>query len=279
MTAREDLVTGSPLRRGGAALVTGGASGIGLALCAALAGRGVEVVVVDRSAAALARAVDHLAPHGAKVTGHSVDVADRDAVVALAARVFADGGVDILFNNAGVAGGFGPTWEIDPTEFRWVMDVNFFGVLNGVQAFVPYFVERGSGWIVNVASLAGLCPVPFNNAYNASKHAVVGLSGSLWDELAEVALGVGVTVVCPGSVPTDLVATSRANRPHGAPPPPSRAPVSSTAHSAITPDVAAARILSAVDRRQFLLATQPVVAELARRNWATLEHDLERIEG
>lgn len=277
-THQEGPVCASPLRRGGAVLVTGGANGIGLALCAALAARGIGVVVVDRDAADLDRAVAQLAAYGVKVAGYSVDVTERAAMVALATRVFDGGGVDVVFNNAGVAGGFGPAWEVDPAEFRWVMDVNFFGVVNGVQAFVPHFVARGAGWVVNTASLAGLCPVPFNDPYNAAKQAVVGLSASLRDELAEVAPGVGVTVVCPGSVPTSLAATSRANRPHRAPRPPSRVPVSSSAHSAITPELAAARILSAVDRRQFLVATQPAVAQLARAHWAAIDRDLDVID-
>lgn len=267
--------TSSPIRPGASVLVTGGASGIGLALCRAAVARDLTVVMVDRSEEALRAAGVEMAEQGGRVLVEVADVTDRAAMIELAERVFGKhGGVDVVVSNAGVVGGFGPGWETDPVEFRWVMDVNFFGVVNGVQAFTPHLIARGGGHLVNIASLAALWPVPFNGPYNSSKHAVLGFSGSLRDEFAQVAPEVGITVVCPGNVPTSLAATSRRNRPHAVPVAPSHVPTPPPATSSVTAETAAERIWGAVERRQFLHVTQPYVAERARENFSRLSADL-----
>ena len=174
---------GTPFE-GKAALVTGGASGIGRALGAALTAAGARVVLADVEPG---DGVVHL------------DVRDAGAFDALAAEV---GPIDLLFNNAGISVG-GPTHELTEQQWDDVIDVNVRGVVNGVRAFYPAMVERGSGHIVNTASGAGLVAPPFVAAYAMTKHAVVGLSTAL---RAEAALhGVRVSVICPGAVETPIL--------------------------------------------------------------------------
>ena len=105
-------------------------------------------------------------------------------------------------------------WEQSPEDWRWTLEVNLLGVVNGIRAFVPHLIRQGSGHVVNTASIAGLAPIPGggNGAYTASKHAVVGLSETLVEELATVGVEVGVTVLCPGPVPSRIHSAER-NRP------------------------------------------------------------------
>jgi short-subunit dehydrogenase len=105
-----------------------------------------------------------------------------------------------------------PMWELEYDDWVWVMNVNLWGVINGIRAFVPHLVAQGHGHVLNTSSMAGLSTVPFIGPYTATKHAVVGLSESLSAELAKDAPGVGVTVLCPGFVSTRLADAER-NRP------------------------------------------------------------------
>ncbi|MEO1060717.1 MAG: SDR family NAD(P)-dependent oxidoreductase [Actinomycetota bacterium] len=194
------------------AVVTGGASGIGLALGRAFAARGAAVSLADVEADALDEAVESIVSGGGRAIGSVVDVSDADAVTGLAARTAAElGPVDVVCNNAGV-GVNGPAWKASLADWRWVLDVNLWGVIHGVRAFVPAMVERGRGHVVNTASLAGLVSYPEMGVYNVSKHAVVTLSETLWHELKRDDTGVGVTVVCPGLVNTRIIEADR-NRP------------------------------------------------------------------
>lgn len=181
--------------RGVVAVVTGGGSGIGAAVVAELAARGARVVAADLDLVA-AEAVAAAHPG---VDGRWLDVTDADAFAALVAEV---GPVDVLVNNAGIGAG-GETQELALEHWERVLDVNVRGCVHGVVAVYPQMVARGSGSIVNVASLAGLLPAPLLTPYAMSKHAVVGLSLSLRAEAARY--GVGVTVVCPAAVDTPLL--------------------------------------------------------------------------
>jgi NAD(P)-dependent dehydrogenase (short-subunit alcohol dehydrogenase family) len=189
------------------AIVTGGASGIGRALCEALAREGASVVVADvrpDGAEAVARGI---AERGGKATAVVLDVRDAAAVRALVDETASRSGrIDYLFNNAGIAVG-GDAQDVAPKDWEDVLDVNLKGVVNGVLAAYPLMVRQGFGHIVNTASLAGLGPAPGTVSYAASKHAVVGLSTSLRAEAAD--LGVRVSVVCPGLIDTPIFTNSR----------------------------------------------------------------------
>jgi NAD(P)-dependent dehydrogenase (short-subunit alcohol dehydrogenase family) len=190
--------------RGRVALVTGGASGIGKALCGALVSRGASVVVADinaSTAAALARELDERGPGSA--TSLSLDVADAGGFERAVGEVTdRHGRLDLLFNNAGIGIG-GPVEELGLAHWERTLDVNLRGVVHGVVAAYPVMVEQGSGHIVNTASLAGLLPFPFGVPYAMTKHAVVGLSVSLRSEARTH--GVRVSAVCPGVIDTPLL--------------------------------------------------------------------------
>jgi NAD(P)-dependent dehydrogenase (short-subunit alcohol dehydrogenase family) len=141
------------------------------------------------------------------------DVRVVDDVRVLASHAIATfGHVDLVANNAGIFSGLAPMWELDRADWLWNIEVNFWGVVNGIVAFVPHLVDRGRGHVINTASMAGLADVPFNGPYNAAKHAVVALSETLRNELDSIAPGIGVTVVCPGQVATNIQNAER-NRP------------------------------------------------------------------
>ncbi|REJ86042.1 MAG: SDR family NAD(P)-dependent oxidoreductase [Acidobacteria bacterium] len=181
------------------ALVTGGASGIGRALCEELLRRGAEVWLTDvdaEAAAAAARALGGGCRHA------RLDVRDAQAFRELVHEVAASGGLGFLFNNAGIGVG-GEAHQLGVEHYDRVIDVNVRGVTNGVAAAYPLMVEQGSGHIVNTASASGLVPVPLLAPYAMSKHAVVGLSTSLSFEAERH--GVGVHALCPGPIETPLL--------------------------------------------------------------------------
>jgi NAD(P)-dependent dehydrogenase (short-subunit alcohol dehydrogenase family) len=190
--------------QGRVAFVTGGASGIGRAVCGALVARGANVVVADinaSGAAAVARELDERGP-GSSVSV-SLDVGDaRGFEAAVGAARAEQGRLDLLFNNAGIGVG-GPTEELTLAHWERTLDVNLRGVVHGVRAAYPVMIEQGFGHIVNTASLAGLTPFPLGVPYAMTKHAVVGLSVSLRIEAR--AHGVKVSAVCPGVIDTPIL--------------------------------------------------------------------------
>jgi NAD(P)-dependent dehydrogenase (short-subunit alcohol dehydrogenase family) len=195
--------TQSPMQ-GRVAFVTGGASGIGRALCGALVTRGANVVVADVNAsgsAAVARELDARGPGSASSV--YLDVADALGFEQAVTTVHGDHGrLDLIFNNAGIGVG-GPVEELSLAHWERTLDVNLRGVIHGVRAAYPLMLAQGSGHIVNTGSLAGLLPFPMGTPYAATKHAVVGLSLSL---RAEARIhGVRVSVVCPGVIDTPIL--------------------------------------------------------------------------
>jgi NAD(P)-dependent dehydrogenase (short-subunit alcohol dehydrogenase family) len=203
--------------RGATAFVTGGASGIGLAIARALVREGARVAIADISADWLAEATAEL---GDAATGLHLDVSDRTAWSAAreeAERQF--GPVDVLVNNAGIGPSLHRLDEMDPARFDRMMAIKLTGTFNGIHEFVPGMRARRKGHVVNTASMAGLTASPLLGEYTAAKFAVVGLSEVLAQELRED--GVGVSVLCPGLVATRLGETSvragvrPAERPHG----------------------------------------------------------------
>ena len=202
---------------GRVAVVTGGASGIGFGLASAFAAEGMKVVVGDIEEPALDEAVAKLEVSGAEVLGVRTDVSDDSSVAALAAAaVERFGAIHVACNNAGVGGG-GLSWEAPLDTWQWVLGVNMWGVIHGIRAFVPVLMQQDEAHIVNTASIAGLAAGPFMGPYNASKHAVVALSETLYHEMAMTAPQVKVSVLCPGWVKTRIAESAR-NRPAGSEP-------------------------------------------------------------
>jgi NAD(P)-dependent dehydrogenase (short-subunit alcohol dehydrogenase family) len=196
------------------AVVTGAASGIGRALAETFAGAGMKVVLSDVEEAALAAAADTLKLSGAEMLAVQTDVSKPDQVEELA-RISVDtfGGVHVLCNNAGVAVGRVATWESTLDDWRWILGVNLMGVVHGIRSFIPRMLEQDSeGHIVNTASMAGLVTAGGNGLYSVTKHAVVSLSESIYNELAGRGSKLKVSVVCPGWVNTELMDSDR-NRP------------------------------------------------------------------
>ena len=192
---------------GKVAVVTGAASGIGLAMSEQFASEGMKVVMADVEEEALAASASRLQSAGADVLGVLCDVSDAASVQDLASQALsAYGGVQVVCNNAGVAPA-GPMLETTAEEWAWIVGVNVLGVAHGVMAFAPLMVEAGEGHIVNTASEAGLVTTSVLGMYCATKHAVVGLSESLWRELHPQ--GVGVSCLCPNLVATRIFHSER----------------------------------------------------------------------
>lgn len=201
------------LESGQVAVVTGAASGLGLALAESFASRGLSLVLADVERQALAEAVAGFEARDVSVIGVPTDVRFSAQLENLATATMNQyGRVDVVCNNAGVSTVGPPMWEVPDEDWRWVLSVNLGGVINGIRAFVLYLVGRDSGHVVNTASMAGISVAPRQGPYVASKHAVVALSESLAEELALAAPNVGVTVVCPGIVATRILLSER-NRP------------------------------------------------------------------
>jgi NAD(P)-dependent dehydrogenase (short-subunit alcohol dehydrogenase family) len=196
---------------GKTAFVTGGASGIGLALCRAFGRRGMNVALADIEAAACTEAVATLRGEEIKVIGITCDVSDRDSLAQAAAKAFAEfGNVHILCNNAGVSRA-GPIESIAPSDWDWVIGVNLKGLIHGLQIFLPHMKAHGEpGHIVNTASMNGVAGAPLAGPYCATKFAAVGISEVLAAELADSPLG--VSVLCPSWVKTRMLDNGR-NRP------------------------------------------------------------------
>ena len=192
------------------AVITGAASGIGLALCQRFAGEGMKIVMADVEQDSLAAAVETVAAPCLTVV---CDVSDPQAVEELAqAAEEKFGTVHILCNNAGVFSG-GTLWESGLDDYEWLVRVNQFGVINGIRSFVPRMIAHGKqGHIVNTASMAGLTSMPFSGIYNMTKHAVVCLSETLFHELSLLAPQLGVSCLCPEAINTGIARSDR-NRP------------------------------------------------------------------
>ena len=199
--------------KGKVGVVTGAASGIGLALCERFVAEGMQVVLADVEEATLGAEVRRLEEAGASVHGVVCDVRDADQVAQLAERTLERfGAVHVVCNNAGVAPA-GPMLHTTAADWRWTVEVNFLGVAYGVSTFAPLLVEAGEGHIVNTASEAGLATNGSLGMYCATKHGVVGLSESLYRELENTP--VGVSCLCPSLVKTKIFESER-NRDDGA---------------------------------------------------------------
>lgn len=200
---------------GRVAVVTGAASGIGRGMARAFAGEGMRLVLSDVAEGPLATVGEALRGSGREAIEVVTDVSDPGSVEALASRAFDEfGAVHVLCNNAGVLNDNIPTWESSVDEWNWVMGVNLMGVAHGVRSFVPKMIEGGEpGHIVNTASMAGLMAGTSNAIYYASKHGVVAISECIQNELNTANAPIGVSVLCPGPVRTEITDADR-NRPN-----------------------------------------------------------------
>jgi len=196
---------------GKVAFITGGASGMGLAMARSFSAAGMKVAIADIEQAAIDRVLVEFKKTNAKVIGLKVDVTNRDAMEQAARdTIAAFGKVHVVCNNAGVAVG-GPVDAMSYKDWDWVMKVNLDGVVNGVQTFVERIKSHGEGGhFVNTASMAGHLAIPGLGVYNTTKFAVVGMSDTMRADLAPH--NIGVSVLCPGVVSTNIFNSGR-NRP------------------------------------------------------------------
>jgi NAD(P)-dependent dehydrogenase (short-subunit alcohol dehydrogenase family) len=196
---------------GGVAVVTGGASGLGLAMAQRFADAGMNIVIGDIEAEPLAMAEAAIAAKGVKVLPKRTDVAKADNVEALAESAYRHfGKVNILCNNAGVGGSPGAMWELSEADWKWVLDVDLWSVVHGVRSFVPRMIASGEeAHVVNTASVAGLVSGAVGGPYTVAKFGVVALSEQLYFELARAGHNIGVSVLCPGFVNTNIYDSGR----------------------------------------------------------------------
>ena len=252
--------------RGKVAVVTGGASGIGRAMAEAFTAAGMRVVIADVEAAALERTATELGVRGVRV-----DVTKPEDLESLAQAVKDEFGTcHVLCNNAGVGGG-GLLQELTMRDWKWVIDVNLWGVIHGLQSFLPLLLGNADGGhVVNTASMAGLSPLPGAAPYSASKYAVVGISETMREEFRGT--GVGVSVLCPGFVKTNIFSSQR-NRPQEL-----RNETKKTAartanedmirlvnETAIDPAEVASKVLHAIVNDEFWIFTHPDLLEPYRQ--------------
>jgi len=255
------------------AVITGAASGIGLALTERCLAEGMAVVMADIEAGRLHAEAGRLQADGAAVTAVECDVSDASQVDALRdAAVSAHGAVHLLCNNAGVASGR-PNHTTRPEVWDWVVGVNLLGPAYGCSAFAPLMVAQGEGHIVNTASEAGLASSPVLGSYHATKYGVVGLSESLSMELEGT--GVGVSCLCPELVDTRIFESGR-NAPAALGlRPPVHVPIEQMeqfmATKAMSPADVAGQVVYAVQANRFWIITHQVTQSRAARRNSDLE--------
>jgi NAD(P)-dependent dehydrogenase (short-subunit alcohol dehydrogenase family) len=264
------------LTAGKVAVVTGAASGIGLALAQRFAGSGLDVVLADIEEMALGAAADSVNRLGVKSLAVRTDVSDEDSVRALAAAALERfGSVHVVCLNAGVESMADP-WFGPVTSWQWVIGVNLWGVIHGIRAFLPILAQQGEGHIVNTASMAGLIPGA-SAPYDATKHAVVAISEDLYKAVRSMRVDVGVSVLCPGIVTTQLLDADR-NWPASL----RQAPAAAATYAAIEPHVRRAvaagmspaavadLVAEAVASRRFWIFTHPDFTGIAERRWQSI---------
>jgi len=253
--------------KGKTAVVTGAASGIGYALAKRFAQEKMNVVLADIEQDALDAAVTKISNLGVEAVGIAVDVMDKNSVQSLAKQsIDAFGNIHILCNNAGVAP---PAideaiWDHDMSDWDWVMGVNFYGVLYGIQSFLPHMIEhQEEGHVLNTVSMAGI--LGLEGSYGVSKFAALSLSEGLFQSLKKINSKIGASVLCPGFVATKIIDSQR-NRPeHLASDKKSNFLLKQLASSVLKrgkkPDEIATRAIEAIQANNFYILPHPVYDE------------------
>jgi len=273
--------------KGAVAVVTGGASGIGRALCAAALARGLRVALVDIEAARAEAAATHLTAEGGEIRPYACDVADAGQLDHLAGLIRRDfGTVNLLFNNAGVIVG-GPVEKTLPADALWMLSVNVMGVLHGVQSFLPLLKSaRAAGQpahVINTGSenSLGVPVIGPTSVYTATKHAVLGLTDALRRDLA--GNGIGVSLLCPGLVRTEIF-DARRNRPDQFGGPKRTAPEQAERVRAMMategqdPALTAELCFEGIERGDFLIVTDPAIRGFATKRHSEVEAALDHID-
>jgi NAD(P)-dependent dehydrogenase (short-subunit alcohol dehydrogenase family) len=250
---------------GKVAVITGGGSGIGRSLALAFAGQGMKVVLADVNEVSMRAVEAELAEGGTEVLPVVCDTSLEADVHRLAqATLDRFGAAHVLCNNAGVAGK-GDPWSGPMSSWDWVVGINLYGVIHGIRAFLPIMQDQGEGHIVNTASMAGLIALPGAAAYNATKTAVVAVSEGLFLEMKGIGSPVGVSVLCPGFVRTNLLTGQQWQDRLGPEPPMTTSPVGQMietilaegVENGVDPDSIAAQVLDAVLTERFWILTHP----------------------
>jgi NAD(P)-dependent dehydrogenase (short-subunit alcohol dehydrogenase family) len=259
--------------RGRVAVITGGAGGIGFAMAEAFAARGAKIALADLDEAAMDARAELLRERGTEVLCVRTDVTQRASVDGLAERVFQHfGAAHLVCNNAGIAIA-GPLLQMTSDDWRLTMDIDFWGVVYGVEAFAPRLIEqKQGGHILNTASMAGLVGMSWLGVYCAAKFAVVGLTESLRRELE--AHEIGVSVLCPMIVATDITANSMRMRGLEVPKAvaePDQPPAGALRGGVIGAEEVARRVVRGIERNDLYILTHPEQRELLRRRAARLD--------
>lgn len=268
------------------AVITGAGSGMGAAMARRFAGEGMKIVVADIDLAAAESTVADVLAAGGDAIAVRADVSRQDEVQAMADRAWDHfGAVHVLVNNAGIvpSGRYRQIWDFPLEDWRWSFDVNLMGVVHGIRSFIPRMIAEGvDGHVVTTASIAGLISGSGSPVYSAAKHAAVRATEALYASLKDMNSPIGVTLLCPGLVNTNIYRSER-NRPDQLRPdqgiaeetPELQAIADSLYRSAISPEAVADMVFDAMQRRQFYLLTSdkydPQVREraeamLERRN-------------
>ncbi len=253
--------------KGKTAFITGGASGLGLAMAHAFGEAGMQVMLADIEQDALDKAVSELAERQIKVAGVPCDVAVRQSVQEAAAKtVETFGKVHIVCNNAGVGAG-GPIDQVKPADWDWILAVNLLGVVYGMETFLPLIREHGEGGaFVNTASMAGMISPPGMEPYSATKFAVVAMSEGWAGQLAPE--NINVAVLCPGFVKTRINQSGRTRQAQYGGPVDSPVAADSLVNSGIDPERVGRRVLEAVRAKERYIFTHPDMKAFAEARFA-----------
>lgn len=255
---------------GKTAFITGGASGLGLAMAHAFGGAGMNVMLADIEEAPLAAARADLEARQIKTASVICDVADRAALSAAAdATLAAFGKVHVVCNNAGVGAG-GPIDQVKPGDWDWILAVNLMGVVYGMEVFTPHVRAHGEGGcFVNTASMAGMISVPGMEPYTATKYAVVGMSEGWAGQLAPE--NINVAVLCPGFVKTKINQSGRTRQSqYGGPVPSNPIVGQSNVDNGIDPEFVGARVLEAVQNDERYIFTHPGMRNLVEQRFSRI---------